>query len=121
MILLTEDDARPARGDWPRKAGRIIVEHDGQTIECYSPSSLPSYLGGGFSAPTWSARCAAKGAGMRPDLAVMAAPLDIAADKHELDGIVAQLEEAGGRSAAANRGTAMHSAIRRLLRAGATT
>jgi hypothetical protein len=116
MILLTEDDARPLRDDWPRKGGRIIVQDDGQTIECYSPSALPSYLGGGFSAPTWSARCAAKGAGLRPDLAVMAAPLDIAADKHELDAIVAQLEEAGGRSAAANRGTAMHSAIRRLLR-----
>jgi len=116
MILLTEDDARPGRDDWPRKSGRIIVEHDGQRIECYSPSSLPSYLGGGFSAPAWSARCQAKGAGLRPDLAVMAAPLDVSADRDELDRLVAEMEVAGGRMAAANRGTAMHSAIRRLLR-----
>ena len=51
----------------------------------------------------------------------MAAPLDIGADKADLDSLVAQMEEAGGRSAAANRGTAMHSAIRRLLRAGAAS
>jgi hypothetical protein len=121
MILLTEDDARPSRDDWPRKGGRVVVEHDGQTLECYSPSNLPNYLGAGFSAPAWSARCQAKGAGLRPDLAIMAAPLDIAADKAELDRLAEQMAEAGGRSAAANRGTAMHSAIRRLLRAGATT
>lgn len=116
MILLTEDDARPDRDAWPRRDGRVIVEHDGQTIACYSPSNLPNYLGAGFSAPAWSARCQAKGAGLRPDLAIMAAPLDVKADAAELDGIVAELELAGGRMAAANRGTAMHSAIRRLLR-----
>lgn len=116
MILLSEDDARPARSDWPRKNGRIVVEHDGQRLECYSPSALPSYLGGGFHAPTWAARCQAKGAGLRPDLAIMAAPLDVSADKDELDRLVAEMEVAGGRMAAANRGTAMHSAIRRLLR-----
>ena len=116
MILITADDARPGRDDWPRKNGRIVVDHDGQRLECYSPSALPSYLGGGFSAPTWSARCQAKGAGLRPDLAVMAAPLDVSADRDELDRLVAEMEVAGGRMAAANRGTAMHSAIRRLLR-----
>ncbi len=118
MILINEPDPRPGRDDWPRKRGRIQVVHPdtGDTLSCYSPSLLPSYLGGGFSNPTWSARCQAKGAGLRPDLAVMAAPLDIAGDKVELDRIVTEMELAGGRNAAANRGTAIHTAIRRIWR-----
>ena len=33
MILITSDDARPDRDDWPRKGGRVIVHHDSQDIE----------------------------------------------------------------------------------------
>ena len=113
MILLTEDDARPARDDYPRdRYGRVTL---GDTV-LYSPSSLPNYLGAGFSAPAWSARCQAKGAGLRPDLGVMAAPLDVNADKAELDRIVEEMENAGGRNAKANMGTAIHSAVRRMWR-----
>jgi hypothetical protein len=46
----------------------------------------------------------------------MAAPLDVNADRAELDRIVEEMETAGGRNAKANMGTAIHSAVRRMWR-----
>lgn len=112
-MKFTLTDARPERSDYPRdRYGRVKL---GDRV-LYSPSSLPNYLGAGFSAPAWSARCQAKGAGLAPWLGLRAAPLDVNADRAELDQIVAEMETFGGRSAKADMGTAMHSAIRRLWR-----
>ena len=111
MILITEPDARPSRDDYPRdRYGRVTL--DG--VALYGPSSLPNYLGAGFSAPAWAARHQAKGAGLAPWLGIKAAPLDPTGDRAELDAIVSEMEIAGGRQAAADRGTATHSAVRRL-------
>jgi len=109
--------ARPARDDWPRRNGRAQIPYGNTTLDCYSPSQLPNYLGAGWAGnASWEARCGLKGAGMRPGIAAMAAPLDVTADRQELAQLWDDAQIAGGRLNKANFGTAMHSAKRRIIR-----
>lgn len=96
---------------WP-----LVPHPDGTTIKCHRPSGIAKkFLTDSWSLDQWVKRTIIKGAGLRPDLAQMAGPLDLAEDKDELNAIADEASTAGGRDAAANRGTAVHTLLERLL------
>lgn len=58
----------------------------------------------------WQQRHIVRGAGMRPDIAMIAAALDIKEDREELNRMAVRLGEVSGADIAANLGTAVHAA-----------
>ena len=101
------------RNGWP-----IVPDpsRPGETLKCLRPSSIAKkYLTDSFTLNQWQKRTIIKGAGLRPDLGQAAGPLDLSADSRALNDLAAEAAVAGGAAAKANRGTAVHSIVEKVL------
>ena len=101
------------RNGWP-----IVPDpaRPGETLKCLRPSSIAKkYLTDSFTLNQWQKRTIIKGAGLRPDLGQAAGPLDLSADSRALNDLAAEAAVAGGAAAKANRGTAVHSVVEKVL------
>lgn len=71
-------------------------------------SNVSNVLADGFGLHRWEMRMVLKGVGLRPDLAALAAALDVDEDKGKLDDAVKQAKSAAAAKRGANNGTAFH-------------
>lgn len=85
-------------------------------IACQRPSSFGKKITDDYNIKQWILRCVAKGAGLRPDLATMAATLDVTDDKQQLQRLADQMKDAAGGAKGANTGTAIHTVLEKTLR-----
>lgn len=79
------------------------------------PSSYVSVLEDKYNLNQWIGRTQAVGAGMRRDLGIMAAALDVKEDKKKLNEIAREMQVAGGAEGAANIGTGIHTVLEKYL------
>lgn len=77
-------------------------------------STVAKTLADTYHLDRWNERMITKGLGLRPDLALLAANLDVTDDKDELQGIVTKAKDAAGSAVGANLGTALHGLCERL-------
>lgn len=97
-------------------AGRYVLPDPvtGKEKHWTRVSTIAHVLSDSFHLDNWKYRMIAKGMGIRPDLAMMAANLDVTADKDDLQEIASKAMEAAGSNIGANMGTALHGYAERL-------
>lgn len=91
--------------------GRYILPHPetGKEKAFTRVTTFAKTISDEYGLTLWKERMVAKGMALRPDLAALAASMDVKADSKRLNQIAGKAKEAAGSSAAANLGTAVHS------------
>lgn len=92
----------------------VVPPEGGKPIPYTRASSLGSTLEDPYNLIRWQKRNVATGLSLRPDLLMLVSAYRNS--KKQLDKVVEQAEEAGGATAAANVGTALHAICERIDR-----
>lgn len=90
--------------------GRYLLPHPdtGKEQAWTRVTTLADTLEDKYNVQQWEIRCVIKGMALRPDLAALAANLDVTDDKDEMNRMGRTAKETGGGSSGANLGTALH-------------
>lgn len=97
-------------------AGRYVLPdpYTGKEKHWTRVSTIAKVLQDSYHLDNWKLRMVAKGMGIRHDLVMLAANLDVKEDRDELQEIASKAHEAAGGNVGANMGTALHSYVERL-------
>lgn len=96
--------------------GRYVLPdpYTGKKTRWTRVSTIAKVLQDSYHLDRWNLRMVAKGMGIRHDLVMLAANLDVTDDKEELQEIADKAHEAAGGNVGANMGTALHTYVERL-------
>lgn len=97
-------------------AGRYVLPdpYTGKEKHWTRVSTIAKVLQDSYHLDNWKLRMVAKGMGIRHDLVMLAANLDVKEDRDELQEIASKAHEAAGGNVGANLGTALHGYVERM-------
>lgn len=107
--------AEPPQSKWGlvKRLGRYRFPDPvtGEGREWQRVTNLARMIADEYALNQWQQRMVARGMGLRPDLAALAATLDVKADRDRLEDVVKKARDTAGANSASNWGNAIHALL----------
>ena len=115
-------DAEPPQSKWGlvKRLGRYRFPDPvtGGEPTWQRVTNLARMVADEYALNQWQQRMVARGIGLRPDLASLAATLDVKADKDRLEDVVKRAKDTAGANTASNWGTVVHALLEQVNGSG---